>query len=190
MPEQLRFEQLLGDRAAVHRDEPALDAAAVVVDRARDQLLAGAALARDQHRAVGARDLRHDVEHAAQRAAVADDVLEAVLRAQLALQRAVLGLEATVLDRLLDEPAHHVEVALVERLLEVPERARAQRFDRALGAAEARDDDAGQVGVDLVDLPHQLESVQARHAHVGDDEVEAALRQERERFGASRASLT
>ena len=51
--EELGFEQLLGNRAAVHGDEHALRAAAVVVDRARDQLLAGAALARDQHRAVG-----------------------------------------------------------------------------------------------------------------------------------------
>ena len=65
--EELGFEQLLGNRAAVHRDEHALGAAAVVVDRARDQLLAGAALARDQHRAVGVGHLVDDVEHAAQR---------------------------------------------------------------------------------------------------------------------------
>src|SRR4029453_10080723 len=98
-----------------------------------------------QHGAVGARHLRHHVEYTAQRAAVADDVLEPVLRAQLALELAVLGLEPAVLDRLLDEPPHHVEVALVERLLEVPERPRAQRLDRALRAAKARHDDAGQI---------------------------------------------
>jgi hypothetical protein len=114
---------------------------------------------------------------------VADDVLEAVLGAQLALQRAVLRLEPAVLDRLLDEPAHDVEVRLVERLLEIPERARAQRLDRALGAAIARDDDAGQVGLDLVDLPHQLESVEPGHAHVRDDQVETALREDRQRLG-------
>ena len=50
---------------------------------------------------------------------------------------------------------------------QVPEGAGAQRLDRMLGAAVAGDHDAGQVGRRLVDLPHQLEAVDAGHAHVG-----------------------
>ena len=45
VPEQLGLDQLLGDRRAVHLDEPLAAAQAVAVDRARDQLLADAALA-------------------------------------------------------------------------------------------------------------------------------------------------
>ena len=64
--EQLGLEQRLGERAAVDRHERTARAPAVAVDRARDQLLAGAALARDQHRrrrVGGVRDLLVDGEH-------------------------------------------------------------------------------------------------------------------------------
>ena len=64
--EQLALEQLLGNRGAVDRDELAVLAAALRVHRAREQLLAGAALAQDQHRHVGRRDL---LDHAAHLAA-------------------------------------------------------------------------------------------------------------------------
>ena len=47
--EQLALDELFGDRGAVHLDERALGALAGVVQRARHQLLAGAALAADQH---------------------------------------------------------------------------------------------------------------------------------------------
>ena len=48
VPEQLALEQAFGNRRAVDRQEGALVAAAVEVDRAGDQLLARAALAQDQ----------------------------------------------------------------------------------------------------------------------------------------------
>src|SRR5690606_36096431 len=51
--EQLALEQRLGDRRAVHDDEGRRAARAELVHGARHELLAGAALARDQH--VGAR---------------------------------------------------------------------------------------------------------------------------------------
>src|SRR5262249_40603849 len=60
---------------------------------------------------------------------------------------------------------------------------RAQRLDRALRAAVAGHDDTGQIGLDLVDLPDELEAVQARHPDVADDEIEAALREQRQRLG-------
>ena len=55
--EQLRLEQVLGDGAAVDGDERALGARRAAVELARDQLLAGAGLAGDEHRDVGGRDL-------------------------------------------------------------------------------------------------------------------------------------
>src|SRR5690606_23138635 len=55
--EQLRLEQRLRDRGAVDRNERLLRARAQVVDRAREELLAGAALAEQQRRRAGRRDL-------------------------------------------------------------------------------------------------------------------------------------
>jgi len=55
-PEQLAFEQRLGKRRAVDRDERLAAPRREVVDRPRDQLLAGARLAFDQH---GRADRRH-----------------------------------------------------------------------------------------------------------------------------------
>jgi hypothetical protein len=77
-----------------------------------------------------------------------------ILRAQLALQRAVLGLEAPVLDRLLDEPAHHVEVALsngFSRYQNAPARSASIELS---ALPKPGHDDARQIGIDLVDLPH------------------------------------
>ncbi len=54
--EQLALEQVLGDRRAVERDELLVLARRQVVQAAREQLLAGAALAEQQHRHVGRRE--------------------------------------------------------------------------------------------------------------------------------------
>ena len=59
--EQLVLEQRLGDRGAVDDDERRVVARRRVVDRARDQLLAGAALAEDRDGHVGRRDHRDPV---------------------------------------------------------------------------------------------------------------------------------
>ena len=54
--EQLRFEERLRHTAAVHCDEGLAGTRAVVVDTARDDLLADTALASDQDFRIGARD--------------------------------------------------------------------------------------------------------------------------------------
>ena len=76
--EQLRFEQVLLQRRAVHLDEVARRAVRVVVDRAGDELLARAGLAADQHRGVALGDLPDDAEHLFERARRADDAVEFV----------------------------------------------------------------------------------------------------------------
>ena len=55
MAEQLAFEQILGDRAEIDRDQDLVGAARPAVELARDQLLAGAVLAEDQDVGVGRR---------------------------------------------------------------------------------------------------------------------------------------
>src|SRR6185437_17060324 len=51
--EQLGFDELLGQRRAVDGDERLVGARPVEMQRACDQLLAGAGLAEDQHRRAG-----------------------------------------------------------------------------------------------------------------------------------------
>src|SRR5882724_4758832 len=66
--EQLALDQRLGDRRTVDGDERTIPPVGQVVDRARDELLAGAALTIDQHRGgAGRRELDPaiDLLHAA-----------------------------------------------------------------------------------------------------------------------------
>ena len=69
VPEELRLEQVAGDRAAVDRDERALRARRQAMNRRRHELLARAALAFDEHRRVRDRDLADDLLHALHRRA-------------------------------------------------------------------------------------------------------------------------
>ena len=75
--EEFAFEQVLGQRGTVHRDERRALALAVEMQCAGDEFLARAALALDEDRAVGVGDLVDEVVDLLHRAAGADDVLEA-----------------------------------------------------------------------------------------------------------------
>ena len=68
-----------------------LAAPAQVVDRAGDQLLAGAGLALDQHRRVGRRDDLDLLQHLPERRALADDLVEVVLGPNLVFEVQLLG---------------------------------------------------------------------------------------------------
>jgi hypothetical protein len=57
--EELALQQAGRDRGTVHLHEGALAASAEIVDGARDQLLAGAGLAEDQHGRIGRRHRAH-----------------------------------------------------------------------------------------------------------------------------------
>src|SRR6185312_7260640 len=70
--EQLALDQLGRDRGAVELHERAIRALGVLVDRARDQLLAGAVLSGDEHAAARWRRLGDLVEDRLHRAALAD----------------------------------------------------------------------------------------------------------------------
>src|SRR5581483_9064193 len=65
MAEKFAFEHALGERLAIDGDERPADAVAPVVHQARDQLLAGAALALDEHRGMAGRDAAHQLHQLA-----------------------------------------------------------------------------------------------------------------------------
>jgi hypothetical protein len=90
--EQLTLEQGLGDGRAVDGDEGARAARAQVVDGAGSQLLAGPALAGEEHGSVHGRDLAQGGENLLHGRARPDHALEAA-SARVLSQLAVLGLQ-------------------------------------------------------------------------------------------------
>src|SRR5205085_12288144 len=98
--EELRLEDGLRDRRAVDGHERPFGPGGMLVQGAREQLLAGAALTEQQHRGRGRRRLADDVERRAQRRALADNGLLGAGEAGAELL--VLLHEPPLLDRLLD----------------------------------------------------------------------------------------
>ena len=170
--EELRLEQPLGDRRAVDRQERALDPAAVLVDGAGDQFLAGPALAADQDGHVLRRDPADrlvDVEH-----------LRAAADQQVAL--GPLGAGVGQHDRLVHQPADLdrlvdllPELLDVQRLVDVVVGAELDRLDRRLARRDARDEDHRQLRVEVVDPPVEVQPRGLGQQDVEQDDVRVLL---------------
>ena len=157
--EQLRFEQRLGQRAAVERDERPIAPQRIEVDGARHPFLAGARFAGDEHGAVGARDLLDQLEDGEHLVAAADDVGELMGAAERPLQQHVLLPELALLERV----AHlHLQLVDVERLAEVVVRAQAHRFDGGVGRRKRRDHDAEDVRIDALGGAQHVDAASCR----------------------------
>ena len=191
--EELGLEQLLGNRAAVDRHERHRAAHAHFMDGARDQLLAGARLAGDEHRRHAARDLldqranllhRHRLAgHAAERGAHRRRRRRR-RRARRARRRraAVLGRQRRRIDRRRADAAaaerrgdDAAELLQVDRLGEVVVGARLERLDRVLGRAVGGDDDRLLAPVALLEPAQHVEPAAVGKAHVGDDGAVGAV---------------
>ena len=94
--EEFAFQQAGGNGGAVELDEGGLLARTEVVYGARQQFLAGAGFAVDQHGGIGGRHGLQLLEGGFQRAALADDLLEAVVGADLVFEVDLLLLEALI----------------------------------------------------------------------------------------------
>ena len=140
--------------------------AAERVDRARDQLLAGAVLAVDQHAAVGRRGHRDLLAQLPHRVALADHRLRAI---DARAQRAVLRLEPALPQRVADD-----EHGLLERqrLLDEVERAHLDRAHRRLDVAVAGDQHDLRVDLPLAQPRQRRQAVHAGQPDVEHDQVE------------------
>ena len=179
--EQLALDEVLGDGAAVDRHERPVLALAPAVELLRDELLAGARLARDEDADVGAGDLLELAEHLEHRRARADDLAE-LLVVELGDELGLVGAERVQEHRVLQderrlrredreelelralEEVLHLVVADVERADDLALRqerrahdARELHRDDALALAEVRvgervgDDDRARGLDDLTD---------------------------------------
>ena len=165
--EEFGFDQVARDRRHVDGHERAGAAAAVIVQGAGDQLLAGAGLARDHHGEVGGHQAGErpvDFLHGG-RAAHQRDVL--VLR-----PRPGRGRPARTGQRAADDGGQLLQVeGLGQVLVGAPLRGADRGHE---GVLRAHHDDR-QFRPHPLDARQQVEDVLVGHHHVGDDEVALAL---------------
>ena len=102
------------------------------VDGARDQLLAGAGLAGDEHRALRFGDQLRPRDHVEDRAAAADDAVVIVFGVAFAEQVTQAGAGALIFQ---GPPGEHQQLFDLERFLQVVARAELHGLDGALDAA-------------------------------------------------------
>ena len=188
--EQLAFEQLTRQRGAVHLDERPVLARRTLVDGARHELLADAALAADEHGDVA---VRHLLDHPGDRlhlGAVAPEQERPVLVvAQLPPQLGDLRHQLGLLDLLLDSD---VELDFsqpfgVVGLDHVVGGAEAERLDDRRRLLAARQHDHLQVGLGRLQRLQRLDPVHAGHHHVEQHDVRGvALLDRREHLVAAR----
>ena len=188
--EELRFDQGVGNRAAVHGDKWLLASGTQLMDRPSHEFLAGAGLAvdEDRERRIGhLLDLLDDLLHLPTRAyqpfqRALDDLvcLPQLVRALLdgplqlvgaALQRSLLLDPAAQLAHLNRPAQRRDEVIPVDRLLDEIVGAPPQRLHGQVVLAMPGDHQGRRVGPARPDLGQQRETVHPRHLDVGDDRV-------------------
>ena len=169
--EQLAFQQRLRQRRAGDVHERLRGAIAGVVNDLRREILAGSALAGQQHRRRRAGgDLLQQRAHADHDVALADDPLEAVGLRLAGAQRAHLAPQLRRLQRLGHEQRDLVDV---ERLVRVVIGAVLHRLDGVVDARIGGQEDDQRVRVVLLDLLEHREAVGVRQAEIEQHEIHA-----------------
>ncbi|SVK48402.1 Uncharacterized protein conserved in bacteria [Acinetobacter baumannii] len=163
--EQLGLDQILGNSGHVQGDERRLGARAVAVQRMRHQLFAGAGFAVDQHADRRTRQPADDAKHVLHRRRFADDVRRRIA-GRLAAHRLLLLL--IMADGALDQRHRFVDV---ERFRQVVEGPLLIGADGRIQIRMRGHDDHRQHRVALFDLLEQRQTIDARHADVGQQHV-------------------
>ena len=175
--EQLRLEQVLGDRGAVDRGERAGTARAHAMDRARHHFLAGAALTCQQHRRVVCRYPLGQLQQRAQGRAFGHQDVTHRVGAQRRTQLLHLAAEALALLGLPQGERHFVGP---ERLVEIVVGTLAHGGDGDVFAAvRAHHHHEGRAPLRAIPA-QEGEPVHLRHAHVAQHEVELLVQRPRE----------
>ena len=169
--EQLALDQLARDRRHVDRHERARAALAVIVQRARDQLLAGAGLAVDHHREVGGGEPRDGAVDLLHRRAAADQRQRLVARRAARWARAATGGAGGASAR----PTTASNSCKSNGLGRYSNAPRWVAFTAVISVDCALITTTRRSGRSALDARDQVEPVLVRHDHVGDDQVALAL---------------
>ncbi len=181
--EELALQQVLRNRRAVDRHERAAASRRLGVDGPGENLLAGAALAGEQHRGLELcraldelQHLDHDVRGGDDRP-LSDDALD------VPPQQRVLAAQAFALPGLAQGQQR---LGGREGLREVVVGAPLHGFDGEIRAAMGRHQDQGGAGQPARQLRQKLEPIDARHPQVAEHRVHRALLEQGERRGPVR----
>ena len=154
--------------------------------RARGQFLARAGLARDEDRSWRGRRALDQVLDLRHRAALADERVERAVGRNLPLQQVDLARELPPIGGRSDA---HQQLVAKERLLHEVHRAELHGLDRRVDRPEARHHDERRVDAYVAELAQDVDAREARHPHVGQDDVEAVALRQLESFFAGRHLL-
>ena len=180
--EQFALQQRFGQRTAGDFDERPVAATAAAVNRPGDHRLAGAALARDQHRGPGVGNAVDHVEDALHAVIVTDDVFQAEARVELGLEPFVLLDDLALRQGPVDR---HLQLLVHQRLGEQVECAGSQGLNADLHRAVARDQNHRQTRMVATAVLQNLEPVPVTQTNVGQDQVVPALIDQGLRLAAS-----
>ncbi len=144
------------------------------VQRSGHELLAGPALARDEHRRIGLGHPANDVEHLLHRRALADHLVDRPQLADGAAEALHLLPQLAGAQRPLEGDDQLVGL---ERLRHEVVGARADRLHGRLDAREGGHDDHGRVLAQRHDLAAQVDAAHPAHADVAEHDAEVGLAQ-------------
>jgi hypothetical protein len=148
VPEQFALEQLFRNGRAIHRQEWLFMPVAMMIDRARHQFFARAALARNQCRRIRPRQLADQFEHLLHGLASADDSKFVIFLFEQRLVRNHLAHVAGGFERIEDDV---FQLRDIERLQQVVVRSELHRFDRGLRGAVSGHENYGEFRIHLAD---------------------------------------
>ena len=180
--EQLAFQNVFAQRRTVQGHKRLVLARAVQVDGPGHQLLAGSALARDQHRGARRGDLLQLVDDLLHLRRVAHHALEAEPFVELLLELDVGPHQALGLRGLVD---HRAQLADIERLGQVRRGAGLHGGDGRLDRAVAGEDHHLGIRQFLLGFLKDLDAADAVHDQVGQHDVELLLLDQAQSFPAA-----
>lgn len=167
--EHFALDELAGDGGAVHFFERSARALGREVDGAGHELLAGAALASDEHRRVGAGGFGDLIAEFRHRAAVADQIADL---ARLRAQRVGLRLGADHAEGVLDDEQ---EAIGGEGFFKEVDGAEARGFDGRVDRRVAAHHDDGDVVVRGAEALEERDAVAVGERHIEERDVVASL---------------
>ena len=172
---ELRFEQCLGNGAAVEGDKAVRAPRTVVVNRPGDHFLSGAGFAGHQNRAARAGHRVEQLKQRLHRPASSKDAAELIALFELGSEVGVLRGKAPLLQRL----AQHVQQLIeLERFGDKVSGAPFDRIDRVSHRPVAGDDDHDNAGVTGPRSFDDGGAIHTWHAEVGDYDIEGELIEE------------
>ena len=176
--EELGLDVVLGDGGAVELDEDAVAPEAFGVHGARDELLAGAALAEDEYASVGR---GHELDLLAQRLHGDAGAGNGALGGELPLELGVILAHLAGLHRVLE---HDEGSRQAERLLEEVVGPEFRRAHCGFDGSVARDDDhLGHVGrVHLANLAQGVEAIAIGQPDIEQHDVVGGIAQQGQRL--------